>query len=433
MNIEELDERMTERMSRARVAVELRRSLRPLAVVAVGGAVGLAVWLVILSNVGTGVLASQYTVRFAVDSATSVTPGRNAVKLHGVEVGTITDVDLEDGSAVLTTKIRSKYGAIYRDARAQLRPETALENMYLDIIDRGTPAGGKATEAEPVPASQTEPDVQIEEVLSAFSPSVRAHLSSTLDELGHGLGGRGDDLRQAFVQLAPFLRVTSDMARQLAERGELTRRLVTNMSTLTGALADRDQDLRTLVDAGGATLTTLAASSRDLEATLHQLPPTLQSLDASFAAVRGVTGDVDRALVDLRPVADRLPAALETLQQLSQDADPALRALRDPVRRLIPLSRALVPLSGSLSGAMRGLAPQIGAIDHTTRALAGCASSLASFFEWTASVTKFADGRAIFPRGDVVIGLNSGGASAKDPDERPVAGCTPGMPKVNEP
>jgi phospholipid/cholesterol/gamma-HCH transport system substrate-binding protein len=429
----DVSKRLTERMSRARAMVELKRSARPLAVLAAGALIGLAAWIGIIANVGSGALQSQYTVRFAVDAATSVTPGRNAVKLHGVEVGTITGVDLVDGRAVLTTKIRSKHGRIHRDARAELRPETALENMYLDIVDRGTEAAGVATERAPLPARQTETDVQVEEVLSAFSPEVRAHLTTTLSELGRGLDGRGEDLRHAFVQLVPFVEAMARMAGQLGDRAVLTRRLVSDLAVLTGELGRRDRDLRVLVGEGGRTLGALGASSGDLDATLRRLPPTLTALDSSFAAVRGVVGDVDRALVDLRPVANRLPVALSGLRRLSADADPALRALRRPVRRLVPLATSLRPLSARLDHALRALAPQVGAVDHATRTVAGCREAIDAFFQWTASVTKFDDGRGQFPRGNATMSLNTAGTTTKDPNQFPAKGCSPGTPKVATP
>jgi phospholipid/cholesterol/gamma-HCH transport system substrate-binding protein len=429
----DVTKRLTQRMSRARAQVELKRSARPLAVLAIGALLGLGAWIAIIANVGSGALQSQYTVRFAVNGATSVTPGRNPVRLHGVEVGTITGVDLVDGRAVLTTKIRSRHGRIYRDARAELRPDTALENMYLDVVDRGTQAAGAATEDRPLPARQTGTDVQVEEVLSAFSPNVRAHLAATLRELGGGLGGRGDDLREAFVQVVPFLETMARMSGQLGDRAALTRRLVSDLSVLTGELGRRDRDLRGLVDEGGRTLSTLSASSRDLDATLRRLPPALSALDSSFAAVRGVVGDVDRALVDLRPVAGRLPAALSSLRRLSGDADPALRALRGPVRRLVPLARSLRPLSSRLDRALGTLAPQVGAVDHTTRTVDGCRDALDAFFQWTASVTKFDDGRAQFPRGNATMSVNTAGTAIRDLNQAPAKGCAPGTPKVDSP
>jgi ABC-type transporter Mla subunit MlaD len=424
----EVSKRLTERMSRARLEVEIRRSLKPLAVLAAGALVGLAAWLFVIGNVGSGELRSRHTVRFEIASVSSVQPGRNPVMLRGVEIGTISAVALQHGRAVITAELQSRYGPIYRDARAQLRPATALENMYLDIVDRGTPAAGEATAARPLAADRSQSDVQVEQVLQAFAPNVRAHLATTLDELGRGLdGGRGDDLRRAFVQVVPFLQVVAGMSHQLGDRADLTRRLVSETADITQELGRRETSLRTLVTQGGRTLGTLGTSAPDLDATLRGLPPTLTALRSSFAAVDGVVGDVDQALDDLGPAAQRLPGALRSVRRLSAQADPALQALRRPVRRLVPLASALRPVSGDLAAALRALQPQLGAVDHVTRSAAGCSYAINKFFEWTASVTKFDDGRSEFPRGSVVMSTNSFGAAVRDPNTQPAGGCAPGI------
>ena len=48
-----------------------------------------------------------------------------------------------DGTPVITVKIQNQFRKMYKDVRAQLRPSTALQDMFLDITDRGTPQAGK--------------------------------------------------------------------------------------------------------------------------------------------------------------------------------------------------------------------------------------------------------------------------------------------------
>lgn len=433
MDIDVLD-RLTERVTRTRVEVEVRRSLRPLAVIAVGAAVGLACWLFILSNIGAGWFGEEHKVRFAVADATAVVAGRHDVEIKGVEVGTITKTELVGGRAVLTATIRGAHGKIYKDARAQLRPNTALQDMRLDIIDRGTAAAGEADPEHPIPARQTESSTNIETVLQAFDPRVRAHLRGLLTDLGGGLEDQGDALRETFVSITPFINAAVKLSDELAVRSSRTRRLVTNVATLTDELGRREALVRRLTRDGSATLTSLAAGSGDLERTLQQLPPTLDEVDRSFAALRGVLPAVDAAVVDLNPVAKELPGGLKAARALSVDADPALTALREPVRRLRPLARALSPFAADASRAVAALLPQVGAIDHATRTVADCTLGIYGFMHWTASVAKFIDARGVVPRGDAELSLSSAtGGAAKDPNVHAARGCAPGTPKEATP
>ena len=84
----------------------------------------------------------DYKAQFS--TAQSVTPGQGqTVQIAGVDVGDITKVDLVDGRAVVTMKIRRKYTPIYKNATALLRPKTGLNDMVIEL-DPGSQTAGTA-------------------------------------------------------------------------------------------------------------------------------------------------------------------------------------------------------------------------------------------------------------------------------------------------
>jgi ABC-type transporter Mla subunit MlaD len=194
---------------------------------------------------------------------------------------------------------------------------------------------------------------------------------------------------------------------------------VHNTALLTTELGHRQNQLRTLLYAGSAVMSTLQNSSSNLAATLHQLPPTMTAIGTSFAALRGILPGVNGAVRSLYPVAAQLPGALAAVRSLSGAANPALQALQTPVQRLVPLAHALVPLSSNLQAALSSLLPQVGTFDHTTQDLVRCQKGVQGFFQWDASMAKFGDVRGPVPRGNVVLG---GGT----PNEYAPQACTPG-------
>ncbi|WP_354701413.1 hypothetical protein DSM112329_01725 [Paraconexibacter sp. AEG42_29] len=420
-------DRLTEGLTRDRLTVELRRAAHPAVVTLIGGLLGLAAFGFIVSKTSSGSFHGQTELRFAVRDATAVVPaGRDEVRFHGIPAGVITTVKTVDHQPILTVKLRSSMGPIYRNARAQLRPNTALQDMYLDIVDRGTPDAGKASADVPIVASRTDTSVNVADVLQTFDPEARAHVSTVLRDLGEGLGDRGDELRQAFVEVTPFLRVADRLSQQLAVRSEHTRNLVSDTASLTGALSRRDRQLRRLITEGGTTLNTLAAGSPDLDATLTRLPPVLRRLDSSFTAVRGVVGDVDRAVAAVRPAAGDLTDALPAVRRLADHADPAVRALARPVVALQPLARDLRPLARDLSTALVALQPQVADVDRVTKSAAGCKLPLQRFFQWTPSVFKMGDAKGVGPRADVTLAVESSGI-ARDPRLFAGKSCAPGI------
>jgi ABC-type transporter Mla subunit MlaD len=347
--------------------------------------------------------------------------GLDQVRFKGIPAGTITNVKLVGGHPVVTAQIQHQYGPIYQNAQAELRPNTALQDMYLDIVDRGTPSAGRAQYAQPLRDTQTSVTVNIDDVLNTFRSDQRVQLRRLLDALGNGMRDRGAALRTAFVELVPLLRVAGRMSNQLAQRAPVMARLVHNMALLTTELGRRQSQIRTLLYAGSAVLTTTQNSSSNLAATLHQMPPTMSAIQSSFGALRGVLPRVNTAVQSLYPVAAALPGALVAIRRLSAVADPAVQALQSPVGQLVPFARALVPLSSNLYRAIAALLPQLGTINHTSTDLVRCEKGIQGFFQWDASMSKFGDIRGPVPRGNLVLGAGT-------PNESPPQACTPGRP-----
>lgn len=421
----DLREHRTEHFTRDRLALELRRGARPLVTLIVGLALALAAFIYIGSNVSKTLLRSTQELRFSIEDATGVVTGVHEVRFKGVPAGTMSKLDTGGERPVLTVKLQKEYGDIYRDAHAILRPNTPLQDMYLDIVDPGTPSAGKADKSTVLPAERTQTSVRVDEVLNVFQPEVRVRLRELLDGLGNGTRDNGAALREAFVELVPFLRTAGNITEQLARREPLTRRLVHNTAVLTSELGRRDQQIRRLVNDMGTTLKTVQAGAGDLDATLRALPPTLTSIDSSFAAVRGVLGDVNAAVQSLYPVADRLPVSLRALRRLGAEAQPALHALQRPVARLVPFAQALSPLSKNLGISATTLRPQIPSIDKVSKGLAGCRRGIQGFFFWDASISKYGDNHGPVPRGNLTVGVGTS-AFNEGPFEQAVPACTPG-------
>lgn len=400
--------RISHKTNRARVKLQLRRSMGPVAVYLTGLAVAAAAVVFIGTNLpgGAGLTATRQ-VAFEVPDATGIVTKRAEVRLKGIPVGTISDVRIDDGTAILTAAIKTKYGKIYRNATTVVRPNTPLQDMYVDILERGTPAAGEATASRPLAETRTQSSVNVSDVLQVFDADTRTQLANTLSQFGEGLDGQGEQLRQTFVSLVPFLQVAGRLSHQIDDRQDKTRRLIHNTTLLTSELGRRNSEIRTLLTDGDAVVKTLQAGSADLDRTIAELPSTLAGLDTSFTALRGVLPDVDNALRMVDPVAKELPNSLSSVRKLSAAARPAVVALRPSVRSLTPLAGELKPAAAELATAARALRPQTGALDHATASVAKCSFTIQRFFQWTQSVFSMGDARGEAPRGDAALGVDT--------------------------
>jgi phospholipid/cholesterol/gamma-HCH transport system substrate-binding protein len=420
----EVRDRITGGNVRHRATRQVKRSMRPLGTLAIAFALAGACAVYLLVQIDKTALVSSGTYSFRVADATAVAPGVDEVRFKGIPAGKISAVALQGTQPVITVQLESSFGRIYRNATAQLRPNTPLQDMYLDITSRGTPSAGLASTRNQVPAEQTDTSVGISDVLDVFGSSQRARLSELLGALGNGLADRGESLRTSFVELVPFVQEAGRITQQLNLHSELTKQLVHNIGLLTTTLGDRAAQIRTLVAEGSKTARALGASSPALKQTLTELPPTIASADEALAALDGVLPSVNGATRSLYPVASHLPQALQDIRSLTRVARPAVVALQRPVARLVPLANSLVPVSSNLSSSVKTLLPQVPVIKEAVTGIGECLPSLYGFFDWDASMAKFGDARGGAPRGNLAAGAQSLGI--KNPFEFPEKACTPG-------
>lgn len=417
--------RITEGITRGRLQSEGRRARKPTALFAVGIIATCFACVYVLSNLSTTFGHDTYQVRFAVDQDFGVFAGVDEVRFRGVPAGTISKVERSGSRLILLVKIRKDRGVVYRNARAQIRPITPLNDVYLDIVDPGTSSAGRADPSTALPEAQTLTSVTVPDVLNVFQPNVRRSTHVLLDQLGNGMADGGARLRQAFIDLGPFLAQTGELTHQIARRKAVTGRLIHNTAVLTTELGRRETELRRLVTTGAATVGTLGSGSHDLDATLAELGPTFTELRTSLASVRGVVGDVDRGLVSLNPVAERASEALASLRQLNTSLSPAVAALQAPVRQLVPWVGQLDRVVNRLPSIAAAVRPQTATVDRLAQRLVDCKDGIIGFFQWDASLAKFGDQNGPVPRGNLVIGVPAVGGPGQVL-RTPETACAPG-------
>ena len=186
-----------------------------------------------LDAAGLGAAARQglRTVNAELPTAQAVTPGQGqTVNIAGVEVGQISSVELEDGKAVIGMNIEREYThASTANATVLLRPKTGLKDMVAEL-DPGTEDAGELPEGEPIPVSQTLPDVNLDEILASLDADTRDYLRVLLGEGSTALNDNGRQLAQTIRRFEPTAKYTRKVNEQLAKRRHNIKRVVHNFS-----------------------------------------------------------------------------------------------------------------------------------------------------------------------------------------------------------
>lgn len=387
---------------------------------------------------------SYYEVNGRFENAQAVLPGSGqAVTIAGVRVGDISRVELDNGTAVVTARIESKYGPVYRDAHMLLRPRTAAKDQTL-ALDPGTEAAGPVPDGGTLPMSSTAPDVNTDELFAILDGDTRNYLKLMVQGFGEGLEGNGRSLRRLFAASEPTAEEFERIGRQLAARRGQIAQLVHNLNLVARATADRSDEVSQAIRYTARTLEPLAAHDADLRSSLSQLPATLASARSVLVHGQALAGELEPAAAQLQEPLEELKPALEKIRPALEEGTPALRELNPLVRETLPLARKLGPIADSLKAPADQLPDQTAQLERVVNVLVnepeGEARSYLYYLAWFAhngaSFISGQDAHGGFWRGLVVFSctnleealalLPSLGDMLPLPDPNTLPACAPG-------
>src|SRR5262245_56254321 len=298
-------------------------------------------------------------------TAQAVTAGQGqTVRVSGVRVGDIGDVELVDGHAVVEMVIDAEYeGMIRQDASALMRPKTGLKDMFIDL-EPGSDEAPAAGEDFTIPIAATSPDVNPDEILAELDADTRDYLTLLIGDAGRGLDGRGLDLREILRRFEPTHRDLARVNSAVATRRENLRHLITSLDTLNGELAKRSDDLAGLVNSSSAVMNEFASQESNSSSAVGELPGALRQTTDTMTRVQRYATLLGPTAQKLRPAARALAPANEAVQPLARETMPLLRDdIRPFVREARPVARDLRPAAHNLAKATPALTKSFAALN----------------------------------------------------------------------
>jgi phospholipid/cholesterol/gamma-HCH transport system substrate-binding protein len=303
-----------------------------------------------------------YEVEAELSTGQAVVPGQGqTVNIAGVKVGEVGEVRLEEGRAVVVMRIQDEFKPIHRDATVLLRPKTGLKDMFL-ALDPGTPEAGDLPEHGRVRVANTLPDVNADEILAELDGDTRDYLrillnagGTAFDDEASGSAGRYEqtpeqDLREVFKRFEPTARAGARFTRLLAQRRTNLKRVIHNFQQLSTALAQRDDQLASLVDSANANFEAFASEEDSIREALREFPGALSQTETTLTKAGGLARELGPALERLRPFARELAPALRKTRPFFRETTPIIR---DQIR---PFARDVQPTVHDLRLATEDLA-----------------------------------------------------------------------------
>jgi ABC-type transporter Mla subunit MlaD len=313
-----------------------------------------------------------YLVRAVFDNGSFVIPGED-VKIAGVKVGAIHDVDLtEDNKAAVVLKIDDPAFQSFReDAGCQIRLQSLIGEQFIECQPTrphkdGEPLPPELKQIEDgergagqylLPVENNATPVGVDLIQNIQRIPQREGLRLLINELGAGLAGNGERLRDAVRRANPALRETDRVIKVLADQDRLLARLVDESDEVLAAWVDKRQETADFIEQAGVTATASAERGEDIERSFERLPRFLRELKPTADAFGGIADQMTPALNSLDSEAQAINATVENLGPFTKAFTPALESLgdfADQGRQLFPEIR---PLVGDLARLGRPLRP----------------------------------------------------------------------------
>ena len=338
------------------------------------------------------------------EEAPGVAPGQGQeVRVAGVPVGEITRTDITgEGRARLTLSLKKRYGTVYANARAFLRPKSQLNEMYVFLDPGGKPA--KVLKPGSVlPLAQTTRPIQLDEVLFHLDERARTAGRIALEESDAALARPGT-IPPGLQAADATLLALRPVMEALDTRREKIARLVTAFADIATAAGEDDARLARMLDSARETLDTLAARDAELDATLRQLPGFGEDLRTASGAVSDLAGQLNPTLDGIKAASDRLPAALAGMSGLVDRLDRTADLARPVVDGARPLAADLRPLLASARPALADTVVWSHRLDPLTGNLVEHLPDLGAFVYQGNSIFQLEDANGPILRGLVVAG-----------------------------
>ena len=234
----------------------------------------------------------------------------NPVTVSGMKVGTVSDVSLRNGDALVTFAMKGNI-LLGSETSAHIRTDTLLGARMLALESAGS---GTMHPMAVIPVSRTSSPYSLTEAVSDFTSNTAETstatlnqsldtLSATLDQIAPQLGPAFDGLTRLSrtlngrnKSLGELFKSAGDVTGILSERSQQVNKLILNSDTLLEVLVARRQEIVDLLANTSVVAKQLTALVHDNES---KLAPALHKLNSVTAVLEKNRDYVEKALPGL--------------------------------------------------------------------------------------------------------------------------------------
>lgn len=225
------------------------------------------------------------------------------VRIAGVEVGRVRGVDLSDGNTAAVSFTVASNQVVQTSTEAVVRYENLTGDRYLEL-KRGKGDQGPLDSGGTLPISQTTPALDLDALLGGFRPLFKALDPAQVNQLS-----------ESIVKVFQ------------GEAGTV-QHLLASTSSLTGALADRDELIGDVITNLNGVLTTVEQNHDNVDSIVVNLQQLISGLaensepiGESVSRLNDASANMTTLLSDVRPALREDVAQVDRVSTLINDDD----------------------------------------------------------------------------------------------------------------
>ncbi|HEU5036466.1 MAG TPA: MlaD family protein [Nocardioides sp.] len=251
---------------------------------------------------------NEYKAEFV--DATGVVKGDD-IRIAGVKVGTVKDVQIVDRTRALVTFSVEESTHLSKATHAAIRYRNLVGQRYIALSD-GIGDSGGLEPGSTIPVSQTSPALDLTVLFNGFKPLFQALSPADINQLSYEIvqvfQGEGGNLESLLTH-------TASVTTTLASRDQVIGSLIDNLNQVLDHLGDRDVQLSRLI----TTFRTFVGGLKDdREAILGSLDRISQLSVQTADLVSGIRQPFVDDIKQLRRVAGNLDSGKAELDRALQ-------------------------------------------------------------------------------------------------------------------
>jgi len=272
------------------------------------------------------------------------------VRIGGARVGLISKIEPQrrpDGStyAQVTMKLDKSIEPLPAGSKLRVRPRSALGLKYIEL-EPGPKGGETLATGSTIGTQDVRPTVELDEVFNMFDAKTRVGQRNSLDGIGGGLAGRGQDLNTAIAAFVPLLNDLEPVAKNLSSPETRLGRFFRALGAAASEAAPVAEDQAQLFVNLDISFTALAGIARPfLQETISESPPTEQVAIDQFPLQRPFLRNQAALFRELRPGVATLPHSAPILADAFEAGTRVLPKTKQTNRDLADVFDSLAEFS----------------------------------------------------------------------------------------